>query len=188
MHPSSPALIPLTSHRNPSNFAPNQNQPTTTNMLHTPKQPNTTTSNSSSSGVVVPPEVWEQMQCLLSTFGPSNTINPSPSQIIRQSAPLLATSSALSSFPPPQLADNKSTSSQLISPSNPSSDEDNAFCSTLAPPFEDLEPPVKNDVPTKNQRVADWTLEPVNNTTTVDGVILDIKHYKFASGRLLWDK
>ncbi|PLW14337.1 hypothetical protein PCASD_18031 [Puccinia coronata f. sp. avenae] len=140
MHPSSPALIPLTSHRNPSNFAPNQNQPTTTNMLHTPKQPNTTTSNSSSSGVVVPPEVWEQMQCLLSTFGPSNPINPSPSPIIRQSAPLLATSSA--------------------------PNEDNAFCSTLAPPFEDLEPPVKNDVPTKNQRVADWTLEPVNNTTT----------------------
>ncbi|PLW20008.1 hypothetical protein PCANC_10201 [Puccinia coronata f. sp. avenae] len=148
-------------------------------MSHTPKQPNPTSGNSASSGVVVPPEVWEQMQRLLSKFGPSHPINPSPSPIIHQLARSLATSLALSPFPP-KLADDKSTSSQSISPSNPS-DEDNT---TFPPPVEKLQPPVQDDVPNEYQHVADWTPDPdpVNNTITVNGVISDIKHYNLASG------
>ncbi|PLW28056.1 hypothetical protein PCANC_26461 [Puccinia coronata f. sp. avenae] len=127
-------------------------------MLHTPKQPNPTSGNSASSGVVVPPEVWEQMQLLLSTFGPSHPINPSPSPIIRQLAPSLATSLALN--------------------------EDNA---TFSPPVEKLQPLVQDDVLTENHHVSDWTpdLDPVNKTITVNGVISDIKQYNFASGQPL---
>jgi hypothetical protein len=48
-----------------------------------------------------------------------------------------------------------------------------------------LQPLVHDDVLTENHHVADWTpdLDPVNNTITVNGVISDIKHYNFASGR-----
>jgi hypothetical protein len=52
----------------------------------------------------------------------------------------------------------------------------------IALSVEDLQPPVKNDIPTKNQHVADWTPDPVNNITMVNGIISDIKHYNLASG------
>jgi hypothetical protein len=166
---------------------------TNTDISNTPKQPNNTTSNSSSSGVVVPPEVWEQMQRLLSTFGPSNAINASQALIMPQLAPsvdLLAknkTSLALSPFVP-QLADNKLTSSQSISLSNPSSDEEDSTCLNLAPPVEDLQSLVKNDshtlknLLTNNQSVVDLTADPIGKTITVNGVISDIKHDNFATG------
>ncbi|PLW17262.1 hypothetical protein PCANC_11613 [Puccinia coronata f. sp. avenae] len=149
-------------------------------MSNTPDQSNTSNSTPSTTGVVVPPEVWAQMQQLLTMFGPPNTKDPSSAPIVPPSAPSDdSPADNMTSITPiiPHLDEAMTTSSQSISPSNFLSDNNKDITTILNPPLpcKTSETRVMNDNGNNNKSVNNSSQDPAKNKTiNDDGIVTNI--------------